>query len=292
MDDVIRRLDEHIVKLEAGVKEVYGTPPLPLPLTYSAAATAALARKGSSGGIVPATVDPSEPVYCYCRNVSFGEMVGCDNEECPYEWFHFHCVRLTEQPSGDWTCPTCRGEEIPEPLPLLKKDGVVPGAEGVSSRPSSKLVKERHGGMRDSARRSSAGSSAGQGAKPLGRDGFPLLPIAVPKVAPPQQRPMFPPRPAAPVSVAATSTARSTGMSSRPKAAAAAAAAAAVAAVERPNTSWEAGVASSANALSIPSRAILSSASQMDVDAASALADFADSAPKPAPPQPARMAEI
>ena len=40
--------------------------------------------------------DPNEPVYCYCRQVSYGEMVGCDNPECPIEWFHFECVGLTE----------------------------------------------------------------------------------------------------------------------------------------------------------------------------------------------------
>ena len=28
-------------------------------------------------------VDPNEPVYCTCRKVSFGLMVGCDNEACP-----------------------------------------------------------------------------------------------------------------------------------------------------------------------------------------------------------------
>lgn len=39
--------------------------------------------------------DPNEPVYCNCRQISFGEMVGCDNPECPIEWFHFECVGLT-----------------------------------------------------------------------------------------------------------------------------------------------------------------------------------------------------
>ena len=24
-------------------------------------------------------------------------MVGCDNEECPIEWFHFDCVGVTEE---------------------------------------------------------------------------------------------------------------------------------------------------------------------------------------------------
>ncbi|KAF7778924.1 hypothetical protein Agabi119p4_3269 [Agaricus bisporus var. burnettii] len=32
--------------------------------------------------------DPNEPTWCYCTRVSFGEMIGCDNPECKYEWFH------------------------------------------------------------------------------------------------------------------------------------------------------------------------------------------------------------
>jgi hypothetical protein len=26
------------------------------------------------------TVDPNEPTYCICKQVSFGEMIACDNE--------------------------------------------------------------------------------------------------------------------------------------------------------------------------------------------------------------------
>ena len=26
-------------------------------------------------------LDPNEPTYCLCNQVSFGEMIGCDNEE-------------------------------------------------------------------------------------------------------------------------------------------------------------------------------------------------------------------
>jgi inhibitor-of-growth protein 1 len=54
-------------------------------------------------------VDPNEPVYCLCQQVSYGEMIGCDNEHCQIEWFHFNCVRLTHKPKGKWYCPRCRG---------------------------------------------------------------------------------------------------------------------------------------------------------------------------------------
>jgi len=53
-------------------------------------------------------IDPNEPVYCTCRRVSFGQMIGCDNENCPIEWFHFECVGLTEPVKGKWYCHQCR----------------------------------------------------------------------------------------------------------------------------------------------------------------------------------------
>ncbi|XP_071949651.1 inhibitor of growth protein 1-like [Antedon mediterranea] len=52
-------------------------------------------------------VDPDEPRYCLCNQVSYGEMVGCDNKDCPFEWFHFGCVGLHSKPKGKWYCPKC-----------------------------------------------------------------------------------------------------------------------------------------------------------------------------------------
>ncbi|RWS30526.1 inhibitor of growth protein 4-like protein [Leptotrombidium deliense] len=52
-------------------------------------------------------VDPNEPTYCLCHQVSYGEMIGCDNPDCPIEWFHFGCVQLTMKPKGKWFCPKC-----------------------------------------------------------------------------------------------------------------------------------------------------------------------------------------
>ncbi|VDD92256.1 unnamed protein product [Enterobius vermicularis] len=51
--------------------------------------------------------DSDQRVYCWCRQKSFGSMVGCDNNGCPYEWFHYDCVKLTQPPKGKWYCPYC-----------------------------------------------------------------------------------------------------------------------------------------------------------------------------------------
>ena len=48
-----------------------------------------------------------EPTYCFCNNVSYGDMIACDNKNCPYEWFHFPCVGLTAKPEGKWYCQKC-----------------------------------------------------------------------------------------------------------------------------------------------------------------------------------------
>lgn len=52
-------------------------------------------------------LDPNEPTYCLCRGVSHGDMIACDNFECPIEWFHYSCVNLARAPKGKWYCGQC-----------------------------------------------------------------------------------------------------------------------------------------------------------------------------------------
>lgn len=68
-------------------------------------------KAAASKNVEPITVDmpldPNEPRYCTCHQVSFGEMIACDNKDCPIEWFHFACVDLKVKPNGKWYCPEC-----------------------------------------------------------------------------------------------------------------------------------------------------------------------------------------
>ena len=48
--------------------------------------------------------------FCYCqRSDAEGDMVGCDNPGCKYEWFHLQCLKLASLPTSKrWYCPDCR----------------------------------------------------------------------------------------------------------------------------------------------------------------------------------------
>ena len=45
--------------------------------------------------------------YCICKDVSYGDMIACDNSRCATQWFHFVCVGLNSAPKGKWFCPMC-----------------------------------------------------------------------------------------------------------------------------------------------------------------------------------------
>lgn len=61
------------------------------------------AEEGSSiqGDEEDAEIDGDEPTYCYCNGVSYGEMVGCDADDCEREWFHLECVGLKVAPRSN-----------------------------------------------------------------------------------------------------------------------------------------------------------------------------------------------
>jgi len=127
VDKHIRRLDADLMKFEAEMKEAGGR----LSQTESEdedrmndkrekrkkkkTLREDEARKVDAGStpllpevpIVDMPVDPNEPTYCLCQQVSYGEMIGCDNQDCPIEWFHFGCMGLATKPKGKWYCPKC-----------------------------------------------------------------------------------------------------------------------------------------------------------------------------------------
>ncbi|GAB7353096.1 hypothetical protein MBLNU459_g3639t1 [Dothideomycetes sp. NU459] len=73
-------------------------------------AKGALAKKDDVPAVEEELIDPDEPRYCVCGDVSWGTMIACDNDDCEKEWFHLDCVKLEEMPPRrtKWYCPDCR----------------------------------------------------------------------------------------------------------------------------------------------------------------------------------------
>lgn len=125
IDQHIRKLDKDLKSFEAEVakeRQRLGLPAVPGTegeLGGPSGVDGRRKRGGKGGAATPAPVhvptseelyhaalavaDATEPTYCYCNRISFGEMIACDNVECPIEWFHFECVGLTPEnrPKGE-----------------------------------------------------------------------------------------------------------------------------------------------------------------------------------------------
>ncbi|CAK9780667.1 unnamed protein product [Cutaneotrichosporon oleaginosum] len=68
-------------------------------------------------------VDNDDQIYCFCQQKSYGEMIGCDNDQCPYEWFHVKCVNIDGPLPETWYCPDCV-----KTLGLASSDGTTKSA--------------------------------------------------------------------------------------------------------------------------------------------------------------------
>jgi hypothetical protein len=64
-------------------------------------------------------IDNNPEYYCVCSRGNIGNMVMCGGQECPYLWFHYSCVGITEDitDSEIWLCPFCDETDgyFPEP---------------------------------------------------------------------------------------------------------------------------------------------------------------------------------
>ncbi|CAM9498900.1 unnamed protein product, partial [Pylaiella littoralis] len=90
------------------------------PGVAAAASGGAAAGVGALGAVAGGVargnelVSSNEPVYCVCRQIGWGDMIGCDNEDCEHgEWFHYHCVGLEMVDQKQlifWLCPGCAAD--------------------------------------------------------------------------------------------------------------------------------------------------------------------------------------
>lgn len=54
-------------------------------------------------------IEVDEQCHCYCHGPEKSEMVGYDNQNCSYKWFHLICFGLETPPTSKyWNRPDCR----------------------------------------------------------------------------------------------------------------------------------------------------------------------------------------
>lgn len=68
---------------------------------------AARSRPTKTASVGSSRDDADDQRYCFCNNVSYGDMIGCDDDDCEREWFHLGCVGLSKPPQGTWYCDAC-----------------------------------------------------------------------------------------------------------------------------------------------------------------------------------------
>lgn len=70
--------------------------------------------------------DTDDQRYCFCNNVSYGDMIGCDDDDCEREWFHLGCVGLSKPPQGTWYCDACLERRAQQARSKAKRGGSRP----------------------------------------------------------------------------------------------------------------------------------------------------------------------
>lgn len=122
IDGHIRKLDKDLEAFDADIakeRQRLGLPPAPGSTSQAEDGKRRQRKDGAPPTsltdeelykIALAHADPTEPTYCYCKRISYGEMIACENQDCPIEWFHFGCVGLTPEnrPKGKWYCKECK----------------------------------------------------------------------------------------------------------------------------------------------------------------------------------------
>ncbi|PWN23753.1 hypothetical protein BCV69DRAFT_243779 [Microstroma glucosiphilum] len=80
--------------------------------------------------------EKDENLYCFCQKVSYGEMIGCDSDECKFEWFHLDCVGLSKPLPQVWYCSDCQSRmKLKDSSGTVKKEGSV-GADSTGTKQS------------------------------------------------------------------------------------------------------------------------------------------------------------
>ena len=64
------------------------------------------------------TSDKPSTHHCSCGAPDKNPMIGCDDANCPVQWYHWECVGLVREPRGNtWYCDNCKGHNVQKKRP-------------------------------------------------------------------------------------------------------------------------------------------------------------------------------
>lgn len=106
IDHSIKAVDMEMALIEKALRDKGVEIPILAPMVTEAV-DRKKRKKADDSSATSLSACSAEPVYCTCKRVAFGDMIACDNEDCPVEWFHYACVNLTRKPRNNWICPLC-----------------------------------------------------------------------------------------------------------------------------------------------------------------------------------------
>ena len=69
----------------------------------------------NNNDVVDASSSSGDAGYCYWKRGDFDDMINCDNNDCPIGWFHYSCLKLTEEDvatQGQVYCPECHKKKL------------------------------------------------------------------------------------------------------------------------------------------------------------------------------------
>ena len=84
--------------------------------------TFGLTNIGHSADVLDMPVDPNEPTYCLCHQVSYGEMIGCDNPDVLNRCYinllftnrYYYSYLFCSVPSSGFTLPALASRRNPK----------------------------------------------------------------------------------------------------------------------------------------------------------------------------------
>ena len=94
-----------------------------------------------------------DAVYrCDCGDPeASAKWICCDGENCPVEWYHWECVQVSDEPTGDWLCPKCshksQGKRQLLDQPQAGETSVLPNlGKTAAARSPSTVTRKKKGG--------------------------------------------------------------------------------------------------------------------------------------------------